>query len=86
MQPLSPKRSAAVGLVAWLVFLLRPTADTASTELIHRIVLFGVMVIVPWGLSLVPPSDRSGINFWLYNIAVALQSLPVTLTVISFYL
>lgn len=86
MQPLNSKRSAAVGLVAWLVFLLRPTADTASTELIHRIVLFGVMVIVPWGLSLVPPSERSGFNFWLYNIAVALQSLPVPLTVISFYL
>ncbi len=86
MQPLSPKRSAAVGLVAWLLFLLRPTADTASTELIHRIVLFGVMVIVPWGLSLIPPSERSGVNFWLYNIAVALQGLPVPLTVISFYL
>jgi hypothetical protein len=86
MEPLNPKRSAVVGLVAWLVFLLRPTADSASTELIHRIVLFGVMVVVPWGLSLVPPSDRSGVNFWLYNIAVALQSSAATSTVISFFL
>lgn len=86
MQPLNPKRSAAIGLIAWLVFLLRPTADSASTELIHRIVLFGVMVVVPWGLSLVPPSDRRGVNFWLFNIAVALQSGGATFTVISFFL
>ena len=86
MQPLNPKRSAAIGLVVWLVLLLRPTADSASTELIHRIVLFAVMVIVPWGLSLVPPSDRSGLGFWLFNIAVALQSGGATFTFISFFL
>jgi len=86
MQPLNPKRSAAVGLVTWLVLLLKPTADSASTELIHRIVLFAVMVVVPWGLSLVPPSDRSGIGFWLYNIAVALQSGGATFTFLSFFL
>src|ERR1043165_6738025 len=86
MRPLNSKRSAAVGLVAWLVLLLGTTADTASIELIHKIVLFGVMVVVPWGLSLVPPTDRSGLSFWLYNIAVALQSGGATFTFISFFL
>jgi YndJ-like protein len=71
------KRSAVAGLIAWLVLLLWPTADSASTELIHKIVLFGVLVIVPLGLSLVPPPN---------NVAVALQPIAAILTVISFFL
>jgi YndJ-like protein len=83
MRPLNAKRSAVAGLVAWLVLLLGTTADSASTELIHKILLFGVLVVVPLGLSLVPPPpDRNR----LYNVAVALQSLAATLTVISFFL
>jgi hypothetical protein len=53
--------------------------------LIHKIVLFGVMVVVPLGLSLVSPSDRN-VSFWLYNIAVALQALGAAFTIISFFL
>ena len=83
MGALTAKRSGAVGLVAWLVLLLGTTADTASTELIHKVVLFGVLVVVPLGLSLVPPSDR---NVSIYNVAVALQPVAATLTVISFFL
>ena len=86
MGPLNPKRSALAGVIAWVMLLLWPTADSASTELIHRVVLFGVMVVVPLGLSLVrPPSDRSA-SVWLSNIAVALTSLAAIFTVISFFL
>ena len=82
MRPLNPKRSAVAVLVAWLALLLVPTADSASVELIHRIVLFGVMVVVPLGLSLVPPSTDS----WFYNIALGLTSLAAIFTTISFFL
>ena len=82
MRPFNAKRSAVAGLIAWVVLLLGTTADSASIELIHRIVLFGVMVVVPLGLSLVPPSTDS----WLYNIAVATTSLAAILTTISFFL
>ncbi|HEU4930708.1 MAG TPA: YndJ family protein, partial [Pyrinomonadaceae bacterium] len=64
---------------------LGTTADSASTELIHKVVLFAILVVVPLGLSLVPPPDRN-VTFWLYNIAVALQPTAATLTVVSFFL
>lgn len=83
MRLFNAKQSAAVGLVAWFVLLLGTTADSAQTELIHKVVLFGVLVVVPLGLSLVPPSDR---NFSLYNLAVAIQPAAATLTVVSFFL
>ena len=82
MRPFNAKRSAAAGLIAWLPLLLVTTADSASIELIHKIVLFAVLVVVPLGLSLVPASDRNT----LYNIAVALQPVAAILTVISFFL
>jgi len=86
MRPLNAKRSAAAGLIAWVVLLLGPTADSASTELIHKIVLFGVLVVVPLGLSLVPPLSDRGFSFWLYNIVVAFRSGGAILTIISFFL
>jgi len=85
MRPLNAKRTAAVGLIIWLLILLKTTADSASTELIHKIALFGVLVVVPLGLSLVAPSDRN-LSFWLYNVAVALQPIAAGLTVVSFLL
>jgi len=85
MRPLNPRRSAVAGLIAWVLLLLWTTADSASTELIHKVVLFGVLVVVPLGLALVPPSDRS-VNFWLYNVAVALGPGAAILTIISFFL
>ena len=86
MRVLDGKRSAAAGLVAWLVLLLGTTADSPSTELIHKIVLFAVLVVVPLGLSLVPPPPDRNTTFWLYNVAVALRPAAAILTVISFFL
>jgi hypothetical protein len=50
MTGLNAKRSAAVGCLFWLLLLLTTTADTAPTELIHKIVFFAILVIVPLGL------------------------------------
>ena len=79
------QRSAAVGFIAWLLLLLGTTADSASTELIHKIVFFGVLVIVPLGLSLVAPSDRND-SFSLSKLAVFMQPIAALLTVASFFL
>ena len=86
MRPLNAKRSAIVGLIAWFPLLLGTTADSASTEFIHKIVLFGVLVVVPLGLALVPPRSDNGFTFWLYNVTVTLRSGAAILTIISFFL
>ena len=79
------QRSSAVGLIAWLVLLLTTTADSASTELIHKIVFFSLLVIVPLGLSLVAPSDRND-SFSLSKLTVFMQPIAALLTVASFFL
>jgi hypothetical protein len=85
MRVLNSKRTATVGFITWLVLLLGHTADSASTELIHKILLFGMLVVVPLGLSLIPPSDRN-LSFTTYNIAVALLPIAASLAIISFFL
>jgi len=83
MPALSAKRSAALGLIVWLILLLTTTADSTSIELVHRIVFFGVLVIVPLGLSLVASSEQ---NSTLYKLAVVLQPFAAVLTITSFFL
>jgi hypothetical protein len=77
-------RSAIGGLVIWIFLLFVTTADLASTELIHKIVLFGVLAVVPLGLSIVAPSDRNA-GFSFYKLAVVMQPIAALLTVISFF-
>jgi hypothetical protein len=86
MRPLNAKRNAAADFVLWLALLFMTTSDSASTELIHKIVFFAVLVVVPLGLALVPPPSDNSFSFWLYNVAVVLRSYAATLTVISFFL
>ena len=83
---LSPfaKRSAAGGVVVWLITLLFTTSDSAQAELIHKIVLFAVLVIVPLGLSVVAPVDQRGL--WLYKLVVFAQPVAALLTVASFFI
>jgi hypothetical protein len=86
MRPLNAKRNAAADFVLWLALLFMTTSDSASTELIHKIVFFAVLVVVPLGLALVPPPSDNSFSFWLYNVAVVLRSYAAALTVISFFL
>src|SRR6185369_9948570 len=60
------------------------TTDSHETELIHRVVFFAVLVIVPLGLSLAPGEQTSG--FVLYRIAVFLQPLAAVITIVSFFI
>src|SRR6185503_11009410 len=81
MTGLNAKRSAGVGFGAWLLFLLTNTADSAPIVLIHKIVFFAILVIVPLGLSLVAPSDRNS----LYKLVILIQPIAALLTITSFF-
>ena len=76
-------RSAAGGVFIWLVTLLLTTSDSAPAELIHKVVFFAVLVIVPLGLSLVAPADQKGLS--LYRLAVFVQPVAALVTVASFF-
>src|SRR5215213_8134246 len=77
------KRSAAGGVVIWTLTLLVATSDSTATELIHKVVIFAVLVVVPLGLSVVVPADQNGL--FLYRLAVFAQPLAALLTVASFF-
>ncbi len=78
----SAKRSAAGGVVIWLVTLLFTTSDSAPTELIHKVVFFAVLVVVPLALSAVAPDGQTGAS--LYKLVVLAQPVTALLTVAAF--
>lgn len=78
------QRSAAAGAVGWLLLLLTTTSDSHETELIHKIVFFALLVIVPLGLSLVTVGEQR-INASLYRVAVLAQPLAAVITIASFF-
>ena len=79
------RRSAATGAVAWLLLLLTRTSDSPETELIHKIVFFAVLVIVPLGLSLVTVGEQK-ISASLYRAAVVAQPVAAVITIASFFI
>ena len=80
------RRSAAVGvIVPWVMLLFASTSDASETELIHRVVFFAVLVIVPLGLSLVVNNEGTS-GFALYRAAVLGQPVAAILTIISFFI
>jgi hypothetical protein len=78
------KRSAAGGVVIWLVTLLLNTSDSTPTELIHKVVFFAMLVVVPLGLSVVVPADQKVSS--LYKLVIWAQPVASLLTVASFFL
>lgn len=75
--------SAVGGVVAWLLLLLTTTSDLRETQVIHKVVFFGMLVVVPLGLSLVPLPDEQGP--WLYRLAVLIQPVAAVPAIASFY-
>ena len=73
-----------MGVVGWLVLLLTTTSDSHETELIHKIVFYAILVIVPLTLSLIPAGDRRG-SVGLYRLAVVTQPVAAIVTLASFY-
>jgi hypothetical protein len=76
------KRSAAGGVVLWLLTLLLTTSASELAEMIHKVVLFAIFVIVPLGLSVVAPNDRSK----LYKLVVFAQPVAALITLTSFFI
>jgi hypothetical protein len=77
------KRSAAGGVILWLITLLLTTSDSALAELIHKVVFFAVLVVVPLGLSVVVPSEQKAL--FLYKLLVWALPFAALLTVASFF-
>jgi hypothetical protein len=74
------KRSAAGGVIVWLTTLLLTTSDSEQAELVHKVVFWAVLVIVPLGLSLV--AEERG----LYKLVVFAQPVAALITIASFFI
>jgi hypothetical protein len=61
------------------------TSPYSETDLINKILLLGVLVIVPLGLSLVQTPDRKGRDGLPYRAAVGAQPVGAIAALISFY-
>ena len=66
----------------WLLLLLTTTSDLRETEVIHKVVFFGMLVVVPLGLSLVPAQEPESS---LYRGVVLVQPVAALPTIASFY-
>lgn len=77
------KRSAAAGVVVWLLLLPAVTSDSPETELIHKVVFFAIFVIVPLCLSLIPAEGERGSA--LYRLVVFAQPIAALVTASSFF-
>lgn len=78
------RRSAAAGAAGWLLLLLTTTSDSRETELIHKIVFFAVLVVVPLGLSLVTVGAQR-VSALLYRAAVLVQPVAAAIAIASFF-
>jgi len=77
------RMSAGVGALIWLPFLLIRTSDSSETELLQKILLLGVLVVVPLGLSLIPAQQDSDESL-LYRLAVPAQPVAAVAVTVSF--
>jgi hypothetical protein len=78
------RTSAVVGAVVWIAMLLVPIGDSRETELIQKVLLFGISVVVPLGLSLISP--RPNDSPLLLRSAVIAQPFGAIAAFISFLL
>lgn len=69
-------------MVAWLLLLLTTTSTLRETEVIHKVVFFGMLVVVPLGLSLVPAHEQDD---FFYRLAVWFQPVAALLAIASFF-
>lgn len=72
-------------MVVWLLLLLTTTSDSHEIELIHKIVFYAFLVIVPLALSLVSQGDQTG-RLGLYRLIVLVQPVAAAVTIASFFI
>lgn len=68
-------------MIVWLITLLLTTSDSEQAELVHKVVFWAVLVIVPLGLSVV--GDERGSS--LFKLIVFIQPVAALITVASFF-
>ena len=85
IKPQLARTSALVGAVVWAIILFIRTAPAYETELIDKILLLGVLVVVPLGISLVA-SEGTGKGVLIYRLAVIAQPFGATAVIASFFL
>jgi hypothetical protein len=74
-----------LGVVVWFVLLFTTTSDSTETELVHKIVFYAILVIVPLTLSLIPAGEQRG-GIGLYRLVVLAQPVAAIVTIASFYI
>jgi hypothetical protein len=75
---------AAIGAGLWLALLAVNISESGETALIQRILLLGILVIVPLGLSLVNEPGES--ESLLFRLAVSAQPIAAGASAVSFLL
>ena len=75
-----------MGALVWISLFSLQISDSPETGLIKRIVLLGILVIVPLALSLVPGSNSKERNARLYQLALLAQPFGAIAAVASFLL
>ena len=73
------KRSAVGGVIVWLITLLLTTSDSEQAELVHKVVFWAVLVIVPLGLSVVADQSK------LYKVVVFAQTVAALFTIAAYF-
>lgn len=74
-------RNAIIGGVAWVVLFLVPLSDSFEGDLIQRILLLGVLIIVPLGLALATSISQSRSPF--FGWAVLLHRYAAVAVIVS---
>jgi hypothetical protein len=79
--------SALAGGVVWFLLFLLQMGDSPESGLIQRVLLLGVLVIVPLALSLAPASKSTDDSqLALYRAALVSQPIGAIAAVVSFIL
>jgi hypothetical protein len=84
--PSTARISAVVGAFVWSVLLFIRTSPSYETELIVKILLLGVLVIVPLGLALAAKPDGTGQHFLVYRLAIIAQPIGAVAVILSFFI
>jgi hypothetical protein len=81
------RTSALIGFGAWLALFTVDIPPTAGGSVfIERLVMLAPLVIVPLGLSLIPPRDLHGLHTWPYRLALLTQPIGAAAATVALLL
>ena len=78
------RNSATLGVLVWCGFFFVRTGDSPETDLIQKIILLGILVIVPLGLVLVATPNRDNSHSPFYRWAIIGQPVGAAAALLSF--